>query len=37
MNLFIFHRDLRLIDNTSLIYQLKSLKQKIIPTFIFTP
>jgi len=37
MNLFIFHRDLRLIDNTSLISQLKYLKREVVPAFIFTP
>lgn len=37
MNLFIFHRDLRLIDNTSLIAQIKKFGEKILPTFIFTP
>lgn len=37
MNIFLFHRDLRLIDNTALIAQLKTLKQKVVPTFIFTP
>jgi deoxyribodipyrimidine photolyase len=36
MNIFLFHRDLRLIDNTALIAQLKTLKQKVIPAFIFT-
>lgn len=36
MNLFLFHRDLRIIDNTSLIKQLKIFK-KVIPIFIFPP
>jgi deoxyribodipyrimidine photo-lyase len=36
MNIFLFHRDLRLFDNTSLIYQLKENKT-IIPIFIFPP
>ena len=36
MNIFIFHRDLRLIDNTSLIKQVKSFK-KLTPIFIFPP
>lgn len=36
MNVFIFHRDLRLIDNTTLIQQLKEFKE-ITPIFIFTP
>lgn len=36
MNLFLFHRDLRLIDNTALIRQLRKFKQ-ITPIFIFNP
>lgn len=36
MNLFLFHRDLRLFDNTALIAQLSKHKQ-ITPMFIFTP
>lgn len=36
MNIFLFHRDLRLIDNTTLIYQMKNIKNGIIPIFIFT-
>jgi deoxyribodipyrimidine photo-lyase len=36
MHIFIFHRDLRLIDNTSLIYQLKH-HESVIPIFIFPP
>lgn len=36
MNLFIFHRDLRLIDNTTLIQQIREFKE-ITPIFIFTP
>jgi len=36
MHIFIFHRDLRLIDNTTLIYQLKQ-HENVIPIFIFTP
>jgi deoxyribodipyrimidine photo-lyase len=36
MNLFIFHRDLRLYDNTSLILQAVRHK-KVTPIFIFTP
>lgn len=35
-NLFIFHRDLRLNDNTALIEAIK-LKEKVIPIFIFPP
>jgi deoxyribodipyrimidine photo-lyase len=36
MNLFLFHRDLRLFDNTSLILQLIKHK-RVTPIFIFTP
>ena len=36
MNLFIHHRDLRIIDNTTLIEQCKNEKQ-ITPIFIFNP
>lgn len=36
MNLFIFHRDLRILDNTALIQQIVRFK-KITPIFIFTP
>ena len=36
MNIFLFHRDLRLIDNTALISQLKKHKH-VTPIFIFTP
>lgn len=36
-HIFLFHRDLRIVDNTSLISQLKSIKKPIIPIFIFTP
>lgn len=35
-NLFLFHRDLRLFDNTTLIEQIKQ-EKKVIPIFIFTP
>ena len=37
MNIFLFHRDLRIQDNTALIYQLQELKEEIIPIFIFPP
>jgi deoxyribodipyrimidine photolyase len=37
MNIFLFHRDLRLIDNTTLIKQLKSTCEAIVPIFIFPP
>lgn len=36
MNIFLFHRDLRLVDNTSLIKQLSQFK-KVVPIFIFPP
>jgi deoxyribodipyrimidine photo-lyase len=36
MNIFIFHRDLRLHDNTTLIKQMKEC-ETIVPIFIFTP
>jgi deoxyribodipyrimidine photo-lyase len=36
-HLFLFHRDLRIHDNTSLLHQLQTTKQKITPIFIFTP
>ena len=36
MNIFLFHRDLRLVDNTSLIKQLRRFK-KVTPIFIFPP
>lgn len=38
MNIFLFHRDLRLIDNTTLISQLKQVVSKsVTPIFIFPP
>jgi len=37
MNIFLFHRDLRIQDNTSLIYQIRELKEGITPIFIFPP
>lgn len=38
MNLFIFRRDLRIIDNNTLTYCINKLKlNNIIPIFIFTP
>ena len=36
MNIFIFNRGLRLVDNTTLIYQIKQMGA-IVPIFIFTP
>jgi deoxyribodipyrimidine photo-lyase len=35
MHIFIFNRGLRLVDNTTLIYQIKEMKN-IVPIFIFT-
>lgn len=37
MNIFIHHRDLRIIDNTSLYYLHKQTKKSITSIFIFTP
>jgi len=37
VHLYIFHRDLRLNDNTTLIHQFKVINQFITPIFIFTP
>ena len=37
MNIFLFHRDLRLVDNTTLIHQLKATCSAIVPIFIFPP
>lgn len=37
VHLFLFHRDLRLQDNTTIIHQLKTVKKSVIPIFIFTP
>lgn len=36
-HIHIIHRSLRLVDNTSLITQIKELEQSVIPIFIFTP
>ena len=36
MHIYLFHRDLRLNDNTTLIHQLK-IHKKIVPIFIFPP
>ena len=35
MHIFIFHRDLRIVDNTSLINQIKEMGE-VVPIFIFT-
>lgn len=39
MHLFLFHRDLRIYDNTTLIHQIKEISKNdsIVPIFIFTP
>lgn len=37
VHIHIFHRSLRIFDNTSLIAQLKEINQSITPIFIFTP
>lgn len=37
VHIFLFHRDLRLQDNTTLIYQIKTTGSPIIPIFIFPP
>jgi deoxyribodipyrimidine photo-lyase len=36
MHIFLFHRDLRLVDNTTLIHQLQK-EKTIVPIFIFPP
>ena len=38
-HIFLFHRDLRIIDNTALIHQFKQINKSdtIQPIFIFTP
>jgi deoxyribodipyrimidine photo-lyase len=36
-HIHIFHRSLRLVDNTSLIKQLREINDTVIPIFIFTP
>lgn len=37
VHIFLFHRDLRLVDNTSLINQLKTMGEAVLPIFIFPP
>lgn len=37
VHIFLYHRDLRIIDNTSLINQLKKFNQPVLPIFIFPP
>ena len=37
VHIFLFHRDLRIQDNTTLIYQLKQINSPVIPIFIFPP
>ena len=36
VNLFLFHRDLRIVDNTTLIEQIKQ-EKSITPIYIFNP
>jgi deoxyribodipyrimidine photo-lyase len=36
-HIFLFHRDLRIQDNTTLIHQIKTIEKPVIPIFIFTP
>ena len=37
VHIFLFHRDLRIQDNTTLIHQIQINKQPVVPIFIFTP
>ena len=37
VNIFIFHRDFRLYDNSSLISQIKKISDGVVPIFIFDP
>ena len=37
VHIYLFHRDLRIQDNTTLIHQIKTTESPIIPIFIFTP
>ena len=37
VHIYLFHRDLRIQDNTTLIHQLKTINESILPIFIFTP
>jgi deoxyribodipyrimidine photo-lyase len=37
VHIFLFHRDLRIQDNTTLIHQIQITKHPVVPIFIFTP
>jgi deoxyribodipyrimidine photo-lyase len=37
VHLYLFHRDLRIQDNTTLIHQIKTTESPVVPIFIFTP
>ncbi len=37
VHIFLFHRDLRIQDNTTLIHQLKTITSPVVPIFIFPP
>jgi deoxyribodipyrimidine photo-lyase len=37
LHLFIFHRDLRIQDNTTLIHQIRTIDEPVLPIFIFPP
>ncbi len=37
VHIFLFHRDLRIQDNTTLIHQLKTITSTVVPIFIFPP
>lgn len=37
MHIYIFHRDLRIVDNTALINQIKTVNEGVVPMFVFTP
>ncbi len=37
VHIYLFHRDLRIQDNTTLIHQIKTTENPVVPIFIFTP
>ena len=37
VHIYLFHRDLRIQDNTTLIHQIKTTESPVVPIFIFTP
>jgi len=37
VHIFLFHRDLRIHDNTTLIHQMKTINDSVLPIFIFPP